>query len=66
MLIVGIALGGISMNAYMNGYVNTSAMNGLVEKSMDMIGLGTTVAPATEAPPLETSKKSPASTDSGS
>jgi hypothetical protein len=61
MFLIGIAVGGISMNAYMKGYVNAEAASGIVEKVMDMIGLGTPVPsnetateePAPEAPPVD-------------
>lgn len=50
MFLVGIAVGGISMNAYMKGYINAEAASGLVENIMDKIGLGTP-APSNEAAP---------------
>ncbi len=42
MFLVGLILGGISMNAYMKGYINIS---GIVEGGLDLIGLGTIPAP---------------------
>jgi hypothetical protein len=56
MFLVGIAVGGIFMNAYMKGYINAEAASGVVEKVMDMIGLGTPVpsdGAASEAPAPE-------------
>lgn len=59
MLSIGIALGGISMNAYMKGYLNTPALNGMIEKGMDMIGLGTVTPPSLEAPATNESPTAP-------
>lgn len=52
MFLIGLALGGISMNAYMKGFINTTALNGIIEKGMDMIGLGTTSIPTDSEPAL--------------
>lgn len=53
MFVVGIVIGGISMNAYMNGYIKTAALNGIVEKGMNLIGLGTvTPPPVSEKAPV--------------
>jgi hypothetical protein len=52
MFLIGLAIGGISMNAYMKGSLNTSAWNRLIEKGMDTIGLGTVTAPSSEAPSI--------------
>lgn len=51
MFLIGLFVGGISMNAYMNGYINTSALNGMIEKGMDMIGLGTVTSPSPKDSP---------------
>jgi hypothetical protein len=52
MFLIGLALGGISMNAYMKGFINTTALNGIIEKGMDMIGLGTISIPTDSEPAL--------------
>jgi hypothetical protein len=56
MFLIGLVIGGISMNAYMKGYINTSVLNGIVEKGMSMIGLGTVTAP----PEISAPDKAPA------
>lgn len=48
LFIIGLAIGAISMNAYMKGYIKTDALNGLIDKGMEMIGLGTVTAPSSE------------------
>ena len=45
MFIVGLVLGGVLMNAYMNGYIKTAMLAGVVDKGMNLIGLGTVVPP---------------------
>lgn len=50
LFIIGLVLGGILMNAYMNDYIHTDAVKGLIDKGMNMIGLGTVTAPAPDAP----------------
>jgi hypothetical protein len=48
MFLIGLVLGGVLMNAYMKGYINTAVIKG-----MDMIGLGTVTAPQEEVPVAE-------------
>lgn len=51
MFLIGLLIGGILMNAYMHGYLNKSAFNGVKEKIMDLIGLDTPAPiPVTDAP----------------
>jgi hypothetical protein len=62
MFFIGIAFGGISMNAYMNGYVNMEKINVIIEKGMDMIGLGTVTAPSEQVPASESAPENPTTT----
>lgn len=51
MFLIGLLIGGILMNAYMHGYLNKSAFNGVKEKIMGLIGLDTPAPiPVTDAP----------------
>lgn len=65
MFIIGIIVGGISMNAYMKGLIKTDALNGIVDKGMNLIGLGTTVVPEAPAVPAKVPATPPVS-DGGS
>ncbi len=41
MFLAGFGIGAVFMNAYLQGFLSGEAMSGLVEKGMNMIGLGT-------------------------
>lgn len=51
MFLVGLGIGGISMNVYMNGY-NVSELSGVVDKVIDLIGLGSS-SPELQVPSPE-------------
>lgn len=66
MFFMGLAIGGISMNAYMKGYLKTDALDGIVEKGMNLIGLGTVTAPIPETPSVPATTKTTDAGDTGS
>ncbi len=45
MFLIGFVLGGILMNAYMKNYLNAASFNGVFEKGMSLVGLGTPSVP---------------------
>ncbi len=61
MFLVGLLIGGLLMNAYMNGYVKKSALDSMTAKVMNLIGLDTpapiplTDVPETSPAPVEDS-----------
>lgn len=55
MFLTGILIGGISMNAYMNGYLNKAGLDTITDKVMNLIGLDTPAPlPVTDPVPANT------------